>query len=168
MPNVTLEIPPATIIITGMNFMQYAVRYRDAAVQAAQQPKKQQGFDPVPYQLYCQSLELHLKSYIWLVDGIGRKTIRNKYGHDLLKLWQHSLDRGLGRYAAPTENRNNMISLVSPYYKNRKFCYLDIDMIFEGYRDLKKQPNLVVTISKLTLQLQRSLRAPLIAASQSQ
>ncbi len=161
-----LEVHPAKIIITGVNFLNYASRYREAAMAATYIKNKDKKFDPVPYQLFCQSLELYLKSFIWLHDQIGRNTIRNRYGHNIPKLWEHSKDRGIHKHAKITPLREKVIKLVGPYYKNRKFCYLDIDMIFDGYKDLKSEPKAIQTLSRLTSQLGVALYRPVYDASQ--
>src|SRR5882672_2738525 len=105
MPGIVVEIKPATVVMTGIEFMQYGNHYLDAAeCLSARDPDA--WFDPLPYQLLCQSLELHLKSFIWLNDRLSRKTIKNKYGHDIVKLWRHAKERGISRYCRPTEARD--------------------------------------------------------------
>lgn len=83
---VTIKVEPAHIEITGTVLMVYANHYHDAAVVTISTSKNVDGFDPVPYYLLCQSLELHLKAFIWLKDRLKNRTIRNKYGHDIEKL----------------------------------------------------------------------------------
>ena len=119
-------------------------------------------FDPVSYQLLCQSLELHLKSFIWLADGIGHEQLRNRYGHDLVKLWREAKAKGVSRYARVTPARERTIDLLGPYYKDRKFCYLDIDMVFRGFRDLDEGPHALETLVRLTKQLGVALREPIL------
>ena len=166
MANIVLNPASAKIIITGVNFRNYAVRYREAAVQSLSSGMTKEAFDPVPYQLFCQSLELHLKSYIWIKEKYGRDKFRNKYGHDIVKLWRHSKDRGIQKYIRITPLRERVIELVGPYYRARKFCYLDIGFIFDGYKELKSEPKSLQTLNRLTLQLGNSLRRPLYDASQ--
>jgi len=164
-----IQVHSSRIVITGINFMTYANRYCEAASLAKTKSKALKGFDPVPYQLYCQSLELHLKSFIWLQDQqLGRNTIRNRYGHNLKKLWEHSKDKGIKKYIKLTPLREKVIELVSPYYKDRKFCYLDIDMIYDGYTNLKTEPKSLETLHRLSIQLGKSLKRPIYGASQPQ
>ena len=131
MPGIVVEIKPATVVMTGIEFMQYGNHYLDAAEYLSARDSDA-WFDPLPYQLLCQSLELHLKSFIWLIDRLSRKTIRNKYGHDIIKLWRHAKERGISRYCRPTEARDQTLALLGPYYRDRKFAYLDLSMSWEG------------------------------------
>jgi len=162
---VIIQTEPAHIDMTGTVFMVYAERYSKAAVGLLETPKHEVGFDPVPYYLLCQSLELHLKSFVWLEDKIGTKTIKNRYGHDLEKLWTHAKTLRIDRYIRVTDLRNNVISLVAPYYRKRQFNYLDLDMIFDGYKNLKSEKKVIPTLKRLTNQLGKSLKRPILKAS---
>lgn len=165
MKNIVVHLSPANIDITCTTFMVYAKRYQDAAERLMATTTEICGFDAVSYQLLCQALELHLKSFICLKDQIGHRKIKTKYGHDLRKLWRHAKMRGIKRYAATTKLRDDSISLVSPYYRDRKFTYLDLEMISRGYRSLKSKPRTRKTISKLNRQLEKSLRTPILSAA---
>jgi hypothetical protein len=165
MASTVLTTQPGHVDTTGAGFMVYANRYRDAALASLRHAKRLQGFDPVPYQLLCQSLELHLKSFIWLTERIGRDRIRAKYGHDLEKLWDHSKARQIDRYVRPTPLRDLIIGLVGPHYRNRQFNYLDLDMIFSGFHSLTGEPRILPTLSRLTGRLTKALRRPILAAS---
>ena len=146
--------------------MNYANRYFEAATITNSNSGNVKGFDPIPYQLYCQSLELHLKSFIWLKEQVGRDAIKNRYGHDIEKLWNDAKRKGINKYIKITPLRDQVINLVGPYYKDRRFCYLDIDMIYDGFKNLKSEPKSISTLFRLTLQLGKSLRAPIYKASQ--
>ncbi|MGA7180210.1 MAG: hypothetical protein WBX11_11545 [Thiobacillaceae bacterium] len=161
---VVINVEPATVVMTGIEFMQYANHYLAAAEYlSAREPDSL--FDPLPYQLLCQSLELHLKSYIWLVDRLGRKTIKNKYGHDIEKLWRHAKDRRIVRYCQPTPMRDEAVGLVGPYYKDRKFTYLDLSMSWEGIPKIRAHPKVRAVLTRLCRQMSKSLRAPILHAS---
>lgn len=151
--------------MTGIAFMVYANRYREAAVTLASTTRAKTGFDPTVYFLFCLSLELHLKSFIWLHDRIEKEKIKNKYRHNIEKLWSHSKTRGIEKYAQPTTLRDHVITLVGPYYRKRQFNYLDLEMVFSGYRNLKAEPKVLHTLSRLTNQLGKSLRKPILRAS---
>lgn len=165
MVNFVIQAEPAHVDMAGTVFMVYANRYSKAAVGLLDTSKHEVGFDPVPYYLLCQSLELHLKSFIWLEDRIGTRTIKNRYGHDLEKLWTHAKTRRIDRYARVTDLRNSVISLVAPYYRKRQFNYLDLDMIFDGYNNLKFEKRVIPTLKRLTNQLGKSLKQPILKAS---
>ncbi len=161
---ITLQVQPATVVMTGIEFMQYGNRYMKAA-HALAEHVSDAWFDPLPYQLLCQSLELHLKSYIWLVDRSSRKEIKKEYGHNIEKLWRDAKDRKLARYCRPTPLRDRAIGLLGPYYKDRKFAYLDVAMSFEGIPAIRAQPELRAVLARLCNQLSRSLHQPILQAS---
>ena len=159
---VTLE--PVTVVMTGIEFLQYGKHYLRAADHLSSNPSDS-WFDPLPYQLACQSLELHLKGFIWLTDRLSRDKIKYKYGHDIAKLWRHSKERGISKYCKPTSARDRAIEFLSPYYKERKFAYLDIVMSGRGIRQIKARPEEKRVVSRLCKQLQRSLKKPIVKAS---
>jgi len=164
MPNVVIKTLPWHIIATGLHFMQFANRYNDAAMML-EASESDQAFDPVLYHLYCQSLELHLKSFIWLKCGTDSNTFKNHYRHDLALLWKDSKTHGISRFASVTKLRNDIIALVSPFYCKRRFSYLDVDMAFRGAVRLRSEKRITPTLRRLNIQLGRSLRSPILRAS---
>lgn len=144
--------------------MTYAKRYSDAE-EALRGSVRDEWFDPIPYHLLCQSLELHLKSFIWLKDKLARDRFRTKYGHDIIKLWRHSKDRGISNYCSVTQLRNETIDLIGPYYKTRKFGYLDLSMSWEGIPILRANKQILPTVRRLCKQLQKSLHSPILQTS---
>jgi len=162
---IVVQVGKATVVMTGIEFMTYANRYLEAAESLATKAHSDSWFDPLPYQLLCQSLELHLKSYIWLVDQHSRKTIKNKYGHDIVKLWSHSKTRGISKYCTPTKLRDNTIDLVGLYYKQRKFTYLDLSMSHAGIPNLRANTNALPALLRLCKQLRKNLNKPILKAS---
>lgn len=145
--------------------MAYAQRYGSAAAELERNAQYDDGFDPVLYQMFCCSLELHLKTYIWLIDRISPKSIKNQYGHNIEKLWTYAKSRGIYRYAATTALRDRVIMLVGPYYLKRKFSYFDLSMQVNGFSDLKSEPRTIPTLRKLTNRLRTSLEKPVLNAS---
>ena len=162
--NIVVQVPTVTIDMTGMSYMTYAGRYR-AAAQGLESTAAADGFDPVPFQLYCVSIELLLKAFLWYSRSASKHLLKLTYRHDLVKLWHDAKKSGINRYARVTPLRDEIISLVGPYYKDRKFCYLDVVMVFRGYSSLKAQPRAIPTLRRLSLQLGRSLEKPVISAS---
>lgn len=63
MPDFVIHCETARLEMTGTAFMVYANRYRGAAIGLLSISASTRDFDPVPYFLLCQSLELHLKSF---------------------------------------------------------------------------------------------------------
>lgn len=165
MTGIVVRVGTAHVNMTGVGFMTYATNYYEAANRVGLNGSDRH-FDPVPYQLYCQSLELRLKSFLWLSDpALTRQQIKNRYGHDLAKLWRDTKAQGIAKFARITDLRESVISLVAPYYKNRQFCYVDLDMLFNGYQELKREPRSIPTLKRLIETMGRSLRKPILEAS---
>jgi len=167
MADVVIHAATARINVTGINFLNYAKHYSDCAKCLMSNSNVKMRVDPVPYQLLSQALELNLKAFIWVTEGIGRNTIRNRYGHDLMKLWLHSKSRGIDKYAKVTPLRERSIEVIGPYYKDRKLCYLDIEMMFGGFDKINSEPKLAQTLFRLNVQLNSSLKQPVLRASQN-
>lgn len=166
MPNRIVQGKTIHLNMTGVSFMTYANRYREAAMVWLPTSQKMEGFDPVSYYLFCLSLELHLKSFIWLKDQIPYKEFPNRYGHRLIDLWSDAKFKGINKFAKVTPLRDSIILLVGPYYKKRQFNYLDLEMVFAGFKDLKSEPRIIPTLSRLTEQLGKSLKSPILKQSQ--
>jgi len=164
MSNTVIEIGTATVQMTGVEFMTYANRYYGAE-EALRGTNRDEWFDPIPYHLLCQSLEIHLKSFIWLSDGLPRDRFRRKYGHDIVKLWRDAKDRRIDRYCATTTLRDDAINFLGPYYKQRKFGYMDLSMSWEGIPALRRNKKALPTIRRLCKHLQKSLKRPILQAS---
>lgn len=162
--SVVVKAKAGNITVNGVGYRVYAIWYANAARRLIENPSPGR-FDPVPYQLYCQALELHLKSFIWLVDQLPIKKMTNKYGHELAKLWSNSKARGIGRYAKTTSLRDRVITSISPYYAERRLCYFDISMISGGYRSLREDRQIFPVLDRLCAQLAKSLRTPVLSAS---
>ncbi len=165
MTNIVVHAKAGNVVTTGLSLMVFANRYRRAAESLYRAQSKLVSFDPVIYFLYCQSLELHLKSFVWLKEGVSRDTLRNKYRHNLLKLWNRAKSKGVSRYVTVTDLRDDVISLVSPYYKTRQFNYLDLEMVVRGFNDLRAEPRAVSTLHRLTGRFETTLRQPILRAS---
>jgi hypothetical protein len=164
MANIQIQVEAGHVEMTGTAFMVYANRYHDAAIKCLSVKRDVPGFDPVPYYLLCQSLELYLKSYIWLVDRIGAKTIKHRYGHRLEALWADAKALGIGRYARATSQRDRVIRLIGPFYSGRQLSYLDLEMLFRGYPALAAEPAVIPVLKRLTAQLGRALHGRILGA----
>jgi hypothetical protein len=151
--------------VTGINFLCYAKRYQDAAGAVKESQNSQIGLDIVPFQLASQSLELLLKSYIWYSDDIGTQKIRKKYGHDIVKLWNHAKSKGIVEHLNSVEHRDSVISIIGKYYKDKQLCYLDLEMIHEGYEELKALPESLNILCELNNELLVVLKPLMFEAS---
>ena len=79
MANLNIQVNGVTVVMTGIEFLSYARRFLDAA-EALHQDSYKVPYDAVQGHLLCQSLELHLKAFIWLIDRHTRDKFRSKYG----------------------------------------------------------------------------------------
>jgi hypothetical protein len=166
MSNVVLKPLSITVVITGVNFRNYAIRYNRAVSLYSETDEEPLPFDPIPYQLVCQSIELHLKSFIWIKEKYGRNKFRDKYGHNIIKLWNHCKARNIEEFIEYGDQEDSAISLIGNEYKNRQFCYLDLDMTYEVFPELNSKPEILATLIKLSDQLGEKLKRPLYDASQ--
>ena len=160
-----MQVGTAHFDTTGFSMMSYARHYRAAGLFCAKRSKTIEGFDPVPYQMLCQALELQLKGYIWFVDRLTRDQLRKKYGHRLELLWNDAKSKGLGKYAGYTPLRERVVKRVAPYYTKRQFNYLDIQMMFSGFKTITAEPKALSTLAHLTGRLDKALYQPILRAS---
>lgn len=165
MVNYVMKAHTGHIKLAGSAFMVYANRYQKAALACITAADPMDGFDPVPYYLFCLAIELHLKSFIWLKKGTEPNSLKIKYGHDIEKLWRDSKDCGIARYVHITSRRDHVIALVSPYYKKRQFNYLDIEMVLGGFKSIKLERQALPTLARLTDRLGKTLRRPILENS---
>lgn len=124
-------------------------------------------FDPIPYQLVCQLIELHLKSFIWIREKYGRNDFKNKYGHDIKMLWKDSKKNNIiEEYIEFGCKEYSAIEQIGKEYKNRQFCYLDLYITYDVFPVLNSKPEILETLFGLSEQLGEKLKSPLIDASQ--
>jgi hypothetical protein len=166
MTSVEIQVAPITVVITGVNFRNYAIRYHRAVEVYLDTEEEKLPFDPIPYQLVCQSIELHLKSFIWMKEKYGRNAIKDKYGHSIIKLWQDCKEKNLNEYIKYGCQENSAIERIGNEYKKRQFCYLDLDMTHDVFPILKSKPEIMETLIDLSKQLGEKLKGPLYDASQ--
>jgi hypothetical protein len=161
---VVVALEPVHFEVQGMAFLVWADKYRQAAKYLDARPQGG-GFDPVVYYLFCLSLELYLKAFIWLRLRPPKEDFKSKYRHDLVKLWEVAKHNGIGGCARATPLRDRVIALVGQYYKKRQLTYHDLQMISRGMRELMQEPRVVPVLRRLTHQLQRSIEQPILSAS---
>ena len=166
MTNVVLQIEPITVVVTGVNFRNYAIRYHRAAQIYLETEEEKLPFDPIPYQLVCQSIELHLKSFIWMKEKYGRKRFIDEYRHNIIKLWKDCKERNINEYIKYSRIENSAIEQIGNEYKSRQFCYLDLDMMSDVFPALTSKPEILETLVQLSEQLGEKLKNPLYKASQ--
>jgi len=97
------------------------------------------GFDPVPYALYCHSIELSLKAFLWIRRGRTIKQLKDDYSHRLNQLWRDAGAAGLGSAGVSlTPARHKVIRDASTYHSDRlrEFQYMNAIKTATGHPGL--------------------------------
>ena len=102
--------------------------------------EKRKKFSPVPYYLYCRSIELILKSFL-LYKGISKSELKIKYSHDLIKILK-KIELLLNKNLLNSKEKKTILK-ASYYYsnKNKGFEYFEVLNAVRGYKNL---PDLLV------------------------
>jgi hypothetical protein len=128
--------------ISSIGFHRYASEFakyaRDAHAAAAVGE-----FSPVPYYLYCHSLELVLKAFL-LEKGVSIRDLpkRKKFGHDLSKILLKAKTLGLEQTVPLAAHWESEVQTANAYYNDKGFEYFDIRAAGSGtltYRRLMFQ-----------------------------
>ena len=120
---ITITVKPGRLKFPTLAFYLYGQDYLDYAV-AAKKPHDR--YSPVPYFLYCQSIELLLKSYL-SAYGFAREKLRRKFGHDLERLLTVAKEHNLDNVFRSTPQRRLAIRKANSFYRekaNKQFNYL--------------------------------------------
>ena len=125
--------PAATFRMTPVGFAIYADQFLKAAQSV---PTEDAKFTPVPYYLYCRALELILKAFL-LLKGHGVSELKDRYGHNLKRLWKAARKDGLAD-AVPElpSDIENVLAQVNQYYKNKAFEYFNFKRWVHSYEGL--------------------------------
>jgi hypothetical protein len=161
-PDVTARIvakPKPAVLppLTGLPFYVYAERFLEAAeALPPAQGFAAQGFSPVPYYLYCHSIELALKAFL-SVQGVPEAEIRSKkLGHNLVRVAERAEALSLARVYTLSGPQWETIRTADPYYGRKGFEYLDPRKALLGYKGL---PDLE-SLRALARDLVRSMKRP--------
>ena len=132
-------IRPQTLVIniSPLGFHRYALQFFDAAKSII----LTESFSPVPYYLYCHSLELALKAYL-LAKNIPIKDLKTTpLGHDLMNLLRTASDLGLDEIVPVSEIHRDEVRKANDYYDVRQkgFEYFRVTRLISQYQSL---PNL--------------------------
>ena len=79
-------------------------------------------YSPVPYFLYCKSIELGLKAYL-LAKGKNLKYVKDSVGHDLTLGLKNARLNNLDNIVETTEIEKEEIEVANKYYKTKSFDY---------------------------------------------
>ena len=110
-------------------------------------------FSPVPYYLYCRSLELVLKAFLLANDFSIKKIIDIR--HNLKKALKKARKEGLDGFVVITSYHEKEIRKANKYYDEEKgFEYFDGITALRGYQNL---PDIHI-LEQLVLQLVAALK----------
>ena len=149
--SITLKPEPVTTNITPFGFFHYGKEFLDAT-KGFVEPL---DYSPVPYYLYCHSIELFLKAFL-LVKGVDKKDLKDmkEYGHDLEKILKKAQKLGLIELVKITPKQEKEIQIANKYYKYKGFEYLEVIKAGKGYQIL---PDLTV-LKKVASELETNLK----------
>jgi len=142
------------IDITPFGFYHYGKEFFDAALGIKQSTK----YSPVPYYLYCHSIELFLKSFL-LVKGVTKKELKDtkNYGHNLEKILKKTIELGLNEFVQIKPEQEEEILKANEYYNvpRKGFEY------FEVVRGIKEYPELpdLSLLKRVAYELSNNLKA---------
>ena len=123
-----LKIETGVINISPFGFQYFASEFLNTA---KSYPTKDR-FTPVPYYLYCRSLELSVKAFL-LLKGKSKKFIKNKVGHDLLIGFKEAEKLNLGKLLQVKQSEKIELEKANEYYASKSFEYFDITKVMHGY-----------------------------------
>lgn len=135
--NQVINVPTLHVQLTPLAFHQLARRYRDTA-RSSQLPTE---LSPVPYRLYCRSLELSFKAFL-LLNGVSKEELKRKpLGHNLHQILARAEALALSTILAMSGQERHEVAKENAYYVDKDFEYANVVRAVDGYRDL---PDLAV------------------------
>lgn len=150
--NVVIKAEPITLHISPYGFFHYGKEFFNVAKDI----KQSTNYSPVPYFLYCHSIELVLKAFL-LGKGVPKQDLpkKNLYGHDLEKILKKAKNLELGKFIEITLEQEKEISKANKYYAFKGFEYFEVIKAMKAYPEL---PDLLL-LAKVTSELLTSLKS---------
>lgn len=150
--NSVIKVEPGHLNVSPFGFFHFGKEFFDAA-KAFKPPEH---FSPVPYFLYCRSIELVLKAFI-LGKGVPKRDLPKKslYGHDLGKLLKTAQALGLHEFVEFTQKQEAEILRANKYYNSKGFEYFDVFWAGTGYSGLPE----LITLEAVATELVNRLKA---------
>ncbi|MDR4469104.1 MAG: hypothetical protein MRJ68_12555 [Nitrospira sp.] len=129
--NHVVEPGTADIFISPLGFHFYAAEFFDAA----RIVKRPDHLSPVPYYLYCRSIELSLKSFL-LCKGVSKEALpKRELSHDLEKIWKLACKLGIRGIIDVTQEHQACLRQANGYYQKKGFEYFILTNAIRGYKD---------------------------------
>ncbi len=156
--DVIVKVPVAVVKIGPLGFHHYAAQFLAAARSVGLGP----AFSPVPYYLYCRSLELSLKAYL-LAKAVPMKELKNPsiLGHNLENILGRAETLGLASVVHLNKEERQEVMKANAYYAGKGFEYFYVGRAMTGYRNL---PDLTV-LEQMANRLVEKLEAVCLAAA---
>jgi len=115
-------------------------RYAEEYLKVANSCKIQESFSPVPYFLFCISIEIALKAYL-LTKKVTLEELKKDIGHDLEKALKKGITLDLDEVIKIKPNYNKELHKANLYYpstKGKGFEYFQATRAIRGYPHLPK------------------------------
>lgn len=113
--------PPIAFFLSAGSFLKTAIH----AHEATEANTLRLRFEMPVYYLYSHTIELTLKAFL-RAKGLTVKELANPkcWGHDLLKLWEGCLERGLTLDMHTRLTTGAVIAILAPYAASYEFRYV--------------------------------------------
>ena len=129
---IVIKPEPVVVRISPLGFHRYASEF----LRAARSVSVDSSFSPVPYYLYCRSLELALKAFL-LTKNVSIRELKSRdLGHDLVKVLDKAKTIGLGQLLTVTSAHERELVKANNYYASKGFEYFEVMKAVRGYPDL--------------------------------
>ena len=112
-------------------------KYAKECFEAGNYIEKKTRFSVVPYYLYCRSIELSLKAFLFN-NNFSINKLKTQYGHNLIKLFNefnNIYNKSFKNKLNILESEKNELKKASCLYdkKNKAFEYVKIIHTVHGY-----------------------------------
>lgn len=119
---IVIKPEPVVVRISPLGFHRYASEF----LRAARSVSVDSSFSPVPYYLYCRSLELALKAFL-LTKNVSIRELKSRHlGHDLVKVLDKAKTIGLGQLFTVTSAHERELVKANNYYTSKGFEYFEV------------------------------------------
>lgn len=137
--------------VTPIGFYNYAADFAKWAERA--HTEGSQFFSPVPFYLYCRSIELLFKAFL-LARGLPKTELKKRHlGHDLEKLLAKARQLGLDAFIKISPAFEGLLICINSAYSGKEFEYFNVSF---GYFSESALPQLQALSAQL-LEVMRPL-----------
>lgn len=152
--NIVISIPAARVNISPIGFHIYAAEF--VAYARLAQASLGATFSPVPYYLYCRSLELVLKAFL-LAKGVAKEDLKKRsLYHDLAKILQRARAEGLEQIVPFSASWEEEVRKANGYYSRKGFEYFHVVAAVRGYPNLPRLDVLNEIVTALLEKLEQA------------